>query len=81
MAKPPKNPVRGPYDTPFMTKRQREREAQKTARDAVESVAAIESRTGRERLAAEAPHCGWRTKIKCTGCPPASLAASAGLTD
>ena len=53
MAKPPKNPVRGPYDTPFMTKRQREREAQKTARDAVESIAAIESRTGRERLAAE----------------------------
>jgi hypothetical protein len=53
MAKPRKTPVRGPYDTPFMTKRQREREAQKRARDAVESIAAIESRTGRERLAAE----------------------------
>lgn len=53
MAKPTRTPVRGPYDTPFLTKNQREREAQRTARDAVESVPQIEARRAREALAAQ----------------------------
>lgn len=53
MAKPPKKTIPGPYDTPFMNKRQREQKAQQTARDAVESVAQIDARRQREELAAQ----------------------------
>jgi len=52
MAKP-KKVIPGPYDTPFMNKRQREQKAQQTARDAVESVAQIDARRQREELAAQ----------------------------
>ena len=51
MAKPPKV-VPGPYSTPFKTRREREREAQRTAADAVESVRVIEDRRRREAIAA-----------------------------
>jgi len=53
MAKPVKKNTPGPYDTPFMTKRERERKAQQTARGAVESVTDIENRRRREELAAQ----------------------------
>ena len=48
-----KKVIPGPYDTPFMNRREREREAQRTARDAVESVAQIDARRQREELAAQ----------------------------
>jgi hypothetical protein len=51
MAKP-KKVTPGPYSTPFMTRREREREAQRTATDAVESTKVIEDRRRREAAAA-----------------------------
>jgi len=52
MAKPDKKTVPGPYDTRFMTKREKEREAQRIATDAVEEVKNIDARRQREELAA-----------------------------
>lgn len=44
--------IPGPYDTPYLNKRQREQKAQRTASDAVESVQVIEDRRRREAAAA-----------------------------